>query len=225
MYHAGVSVDMSYSAGGSGAITQQAAQEFIDHFKFSTKAQYVSKASYSSPAWHILIRSNLIDSKPVMYRGMDGSSGHAFILDGFQYPEFYHINWGWGGWHNGYYYFNNLNSGNGDFNTDQGAIINLYPSTMAGNPNAISETSSANDISISPNPNNGKFVLTINNEINGDYTIAVLDITSRIVLKKNIEKRNSIISEELTISDLNKGLYFITVESNEYKSVNKIIVK
>jgi CRISPR/Cas system CSM-associated protein Csm4 (group 5 of RAMP superfamily) len=44
-------------------------------------------------------------------------------------------------------------------------------------------------------------------------------------LKKNIEKRNSIISEELTISDLNKGLYFIIVESNEYKSVNKIIVK
>ncbi|MCX6230202.1 MAG: thiol protease/hemagglutinin PrtT [Bacteroidetes bacterium] len=225
MYHAGMAVNMSYSAGGSSASTQQAAQELMDHFKFSSSAHFEYRTPYSNPAWHILIRSSLIDSKPVMYRGEGTSGGHSFILDGFQYPEHYHINWGWGGSNNGYFYIDNLNSGNGTFNTNQGAIINLYPSTMSGNPLSINENTLSNDLRISPNPNNGKFVLTLNNINKGEFTITVMDITSRVVMKKNIVKNYSIISEEIALAELNNGLYFIAVEGNQYKSVSKFIVK
>ncbi|MFZ4401622.1 MAG: C10 family peptidase [Bacteroidales bacterium] len=225
IYHAGVSVNMSYSAGGSSAFTQTAADELISHFKYSTTTQYVNKASYSNVNWHILIRSNLIDGRPVMYRGTGSQGGHSFILDGFQYPEFYHINWGWGGSHNAYFYLNSLNSGNGDFTTDQGAVINCYPSSAAANTTGIKENNQSNEIKISPNPNNGQFSLVINNAIKGDLTVTVMDISSRVILKKTINKEFDVITESIIVPELCNGFYFVAVEGNQFKSVNKFIVK
>ncbi len=226
MYHAGVSVNMGYSAGGSSASTQQAADELKNHFRYSTTTQYVSKSSYpNAQEWYIKIRSNLIDGKPVMYRGDGSSGGHAFIVDGFQYPQFFHINWGWGGSHDGYFYFTSLNSGNGDFTVAQGAIINCYPSTMAGNTTDIDENNSSNGIKIMPNPNNGHFSLLMNNAKNGNFTVSIMDITSRVILKKTINKEYDVITEEMIVPELTNGFYFVSVEGSQFKSINKFIVK
>jgi hypothetical protein len=225
MYHAGVSVNMSYSAGGSSASTQTAAEKLVSNFKYSTTTQYVNKASYSNVNWHILIRSNLIDGRPVMYRGTGSYGGHSFILDGFQYPEFYHINWGWGGSYNAYFYLNNLNSGNGDFNADQGAVINCYPSSSAGNPTAIEENNFSTELKLLPNPNNGQFSLIVNNSKKGLFTLTIMDITSRVLLKKTINKADDVITEEMSVPELTPGIYFLSVDGFQYKSFNKFIVK
>jgi len=225
IYHAGVSVNMGYTAGGSSASTQTAAEKLVNNFKYSTTTQYVNKTAGSNVYWHILLRSNLIDGKPIIYRGSGSSGGHSFILDGFQYPEYYHINWGWSGIHDSYFYLNNLNSGNGDFTTDQGAIINCRPSSSAANPMGIEEDDLSNGVKISPNPNNGHFSLILNNAKKGNFRISIKDITSRVLMEKTINKEYDVITEEMIVPELCNGLYIVTVEGNQFKSINKFIVK
>ena len=226
IYHAGVSVNMQYAPGGSSASTQTAAEKFKENFKYASTAQYVAKASYDNIKWHILIRAQILSGKPVMYRGTGNMGGHAFIVDGFQYPEYYHVNFGWGGSGDGYYYFTSLNSsnGNGNFTQDQGGIINLYPSTMSGN-KISSENDNIEDAVIYPNPNNGSFTLMINNEFTGDVVINVLDMTSRLVESITINKSDALISHDFNFSGLSKGLYYVSIENNGERLVKKFIVK
>ena len=226
IYHAGVSVNMQYAPGGSSASTQTAAEKFKENFKYASTAQYVAKASYDNIKWHILIRAQILSGKPVMYRGTGNMGGHAFIVDGFQYPEYYHVNFGWGGSGDGYYYFTSLNSsnGNGNFTQDQGGIINLYPSTMSGN-KISSENDNMEDAVIYPNPNNGSFSLMINNEFTGDVVINVLDMTSRLVESITINKSDALISHDFNFSGLSKGLYYVSIENNGERLVKKFIVK
>ncbi len=226
IYHAGVSVNMQYAPGGSSASTQTAAEKFKENFKYASTAQYVAKASYDNIKWHILIRAQILSGKPVMYRGTGNMGGHAFIVDGFQYPEYYHVNFGWGGSGDGYYYFTSLNSsnGNGNFTQDQGGIINLYPSTMSGN-KISSENDNIEDAVIYPNPNNGSFSLMINNEFSGDVAINVLDMTSRLIESITINKSDALISHDFNFSGLSKGLYYVSIENNRERLVKKFIVK
>ncbi|MEA1987003.1 MAG: choice-of-anchor J domain-containing protein, partial [Candidatus Marinimicrobia bacterium] len=75
--------------------------------------------------------SELDKSQPMFYRGSHASGGHAFVCDGYQLgtPNFFHFNWGWGGSHNGYFKLDSLDSGNGDYTDDQGAIVGVEPNT------------------------------------------------------------------------------------------------
>ena len=43
--------------------------------------------------------------RPVMYMAQqsDAGAGHAFIIDGYNDSGLFHVNWGWGGYGNGYY--------------------------------------------------------------------------------------------------------------------------
>ena len=227
MYHAGVSVNMQYSSGGSSASTQTAADKLKANFKYASAAQYVQKGSYTNINWHILIRANILSGKPVMYRGEGSYGGHSFIVDGFQYPEFYHINFGWAGSGDGYYYLTNINSsnGNGNFTNNQGAIINIYPSTMAGSISNSSNNSVNEDVSVLPNPNNGEFSILINNEFTGDVFIKIIDITGRIVEESYLNKSNATALKDIALTNINKGLYYVSIENNDQRIVKKIIVK
>lgn len=67
--------------------------------------------------WHLMIISELNAGYPVLYYGNDNeeNAGHAFVLDGYcsignnPYP-LYHVNWGWSGWCDGYFFLTNLHS-------------------------------------------------------------------------------------------------------------------
>lgn len=52
-----------------------------------------------------LVRDELESNRPVIYSGNNSEGGHAFICDGYKEDEAFHINWGWGGISNGYFYF------------------------------------------------------------------------------------------------------------------------
>lgn len=229
MLHAGTSVDMQYSTGGSGASLSTAATALVNYFKYSTNTQHINRSSYSAALWNIQMRACLINSRPVLYGGQDPSyGGHAFILDGFQYPEYYHINIGWGGVDNGYYYLTAINTTpqpNGNFNNNQDAIINAYPSNMVADPLGINESNNSSTFSLVPNPNNGNFSLIFNNEIKGSITIKIYDITSRLIIEKVINKDIDVLTENINLSNLNKGLYFITIDNNAFKSTKKFIVE
>jgi hypothetical protein len=128
LWHAGISVDMMYSPGGSGAYSDDAVTAMINNFKYHTNTTLLYKDNYSEDAWANVLKDNLNQKRPMYYHGF-GSGGHAFNVDGYQGTNYFHFNWGWSGSYNGYYYLTNLNPGGSNFTNGQGAIVNLYPDT------------------------------------------------------------------------------------------------
>ena len=126
MHHAGVSVNMDYSATGSGANSGHARQALVNNFAYPTYSQYLLKQYFGNAMWTELLQEELYSERAIYYRGNNssGDGGHAFVCDGFQGTDHYHFNWGWGGSADGYYYTNSLNPGS-VFTYDQGVIIGL----------------------------------------------------------------------------------------------------
>lgn len=131
-YHAGVSVEMDYHPSGSGAYSTDVPSALINYFKYKNTATYRSKASYSDAAWHTLLQTELNESRPVYYSGYDPSEGgHAWIIDGFQATNHYHVNWGWDGYYNGYFYLTSLNPDIYNFSQSHAAVTGIEPDSPA----------------------------------------------------------------------------------------------
>ncbi|MDP4281409.1 MAG: C10 family peptidase [Bacteroidota bacterium] len=130
IWHCGVSVNMMYSPTGSGAYSDDAANAFKTYFKYNSNVTRLDKSSYPEDQWDSIMRDNLNHRRPLYYDGFGPQGGHAFNLDGYQNDNYFHFNWGWSGYYNGYFYLNNLNPGGDTFNNGQGAIVNLYPDTL-----------------------------------------------------------------------------------------------
>ncbi|HRS53761.1 MAG TPA: C10 family peptidase, partial [Bacteroidales bacterium] len=128
IYHCGVAVEMNYSPSGSGALLDVAAFALKNYFKYSNNIKYYERDNYPY-VWNDLLTSNLDLGRPIIYAGFDPNNynGHAFIIDGYDNTNYYHINWGWGGAYNGYFYIDNLNPGSSDYTAGQQAIVNIYP--------------------------------------------------------------------------------------------------
>ncbi|MHC1778516.1 MAG: C10 family peptidase [Lentimicrobium sp.] len=132
IYHCGVSVNAVYSAGGTSAATADAADALIQYFGYADEVVYHNKAEYSDSSWKSMIRLNLEQRLPLIYKGSPGGlGGHAWVCDGFEGDDFFHFNWGWSGFADGYYYLDNLNPGNYDFTFGQGAIFNIHPDILS----------------------------------------------------------------------------------------------
>ena len=59
---------------------------------------------YSDQEWADLIRAELDAGRPVLYMATEpGGAGHAFVIDGYRDDGLVHVNFGWGGYGNGYY--------------------------------------------------------------------------------------------------------------------------
>ena len=142
LYHCGVSVNMSYSPDGSGAGAPRDA--LVNYFDYSPLAQFVSKSSFSEADWAALIRSELDQFRPVWYDGFGESNpGHAFVCDGYDDAGYFHFNWGWGGYADGYFYLSSLNPGGSDFSLSQGAVIQIIPNGLPGGYQGIFLTSAS----------------------------------------------------------------------------------
>jgi len=141
LYHCGVSVDMGYGPTGSGASTAQVATSIQTYFGYASSAQYINRSSYTESGWNNILIAELDAGRPMQYRGQ-GSGGHSFNCDGYQGTDYFHFNWGWGGYADGYYYLSNLNPGGSTFTDGQAAIIGIQPGStvpiMALDPSTLS---------------------------------------------------------------------------------------
>ncbi|MCB2218912.1 MAG: C10 family peptidase [Bacteroidetes bacterium] len=126
IYHVGVSVEMDYSASGSGSLTQDGAQALTDYFRYSPSTSYLNRFDVPDSFKDSLIH-NLDQYLPCVVRGGDLSSSHSFVCDGYQDSLYFHFNWGWNSNWDGYFFIDNLNPGGYNFTFNQGAIINIYP--------------------------------------------------------------------------------------------------
>jgi hypothetical protein len=127
IYHCGVAVDMDYSPDGSGAYIVDARDAMVNYFRYHESAHASSASSFSAANWATKLRTDLDASRPIIYQGVGSAGGHAFVLDGYQGTDYFHFNWGWSGYYDGYFYLNNLNPGSYDFSQYQAAITSIYP--------------------------------------------------------------------------------------------------
>jgi hypothetical protein len=126
MYHCGVSVNMNYGPTASGSYTFWVPGAMKNYFRYHPQIRYLRREQMFDYEWDMLIRDELRYKRPIIYSG-SGTGGHAFVCDGFQDTCFYHFNWGWSGYANGYYYYNDLTPGNNNFTYGQGAVVYIMP--------------------------------------------------------------------------------------------------
>ncbi|WP_103068590.1 C10 family peptidase [Aquimarina sediminis] len=139
LYHCGVAVNMNYGANSSGAYTYNLQDILKRYFKYDQSARQIYRYSYNQSDWNTIMKRELEAKRPVLYAGRSSlttSAGHLFALDGYQITDqgdYFHINWGWGGRSNGYFYLTEMITHNGDHNwvENNSAIINLKPRNMA----------------------------------------------------------------------------------------------
>jgi len=157
MYHCGVSVDMEYSPTGSGAVTAKVANALKAYFNYSNETQHLDRASYSDDEWIALLKADLDQGRPVLYHGSGNGGGHAFVFDGYNSDNYFHVNWGWGGYCDEYYVVNNLNPGPGGigsgslgvYNDFQGAVVGIHPSeSIASAPTNLTYTQTESTITL-----------------------------------------------------------------------------
>ena len=160
MYHVGVAMEMDYDVsanGGSGAQTiangsptvASAENALRTYFKYKSSLRQVSIEDYSSAEWSTLLMNELNNNRPILYTGRDSTGGHCFVCDGYSNSGQFHINWGWGGWCDGYYtigYLNPASGGTGGnssytFNLRNMALIGIEPNTSFGTTTTVTATS------------------------------------------------------------------------------------
>lgn len=116
MYHVGVAVEMAYSPRSSGAHVSAYGQldfpssenALKTYFRYNQALFSANREDYSDAQWDSLLTVELNASRPILFSGSDHEGGHAFVIDGYDSLGLYHVNWGWGGYCDGYYTFDNL---------------------------------------------------------------------------------------------------------------------
>jgi len=183
LFHCGVALNMDYSPNGSGSYVTAVRPAFVNFFNYETTAQAVYKYAYTNENWENLLKNELENGRPVFYHGQDPSNGgHAWVCDGYQGTNYFHFNWGWSGYYNGYFYLTSLNPGSYQFNTSQGAVIGLRPTAPITAPtNLVATVDAGNNIFLEwENPlnrallgytiyRNGTLYTTVNDPLNTNY--------------------------------------------------------
>jgi len=123
LYNTGIACQMNYGRTGSGASSWTAKNVLISYFNYSQSVQYISRSDYTDENWVNAIIEELINNRPVYYSGRV----HAFVCDGYQDSAYFHFNWGWSGWGDGYFYMSDLSPISVNLNEDQDAIIGIEP--------------------------------------------------------------------------------------------------
>ena len=187
IYHAGVSVAMDYgdgtqTQGGSGSYMTQydaggapgspsAQHSYPTYFKYNPNTikgyqyynRYTSTYNFTSTQWLDSIKKDLNAGRPIQYAGSDTgvAGGHSWVCDGYDVSNKLHMNWGWGGFDNGFFAITALeplNTGtpNWDFIDNQEILTGIQPLvslsvTASAAVNPICPTHSTT-LSVSRNP-------------------------------------------------------------------------
>ncbi len=134
MRDCGYSVNMNYTADGSGASTVAAGNALATKFSYPKDAvRYVNREWFTDEAWMKLIQTELANKSPILYAGgSEDSGGHAFVFHGMDTEGKVFVNWGWQGQYDGYYAIDLLTPGDDDFSLYQEAVVGIRSKALDG---------------------------------------------------------------------------------------------
>lgn len=134
MRYCGQAVTMKYGIGGSSA--HVSAEVMAGVFGYSKKCRELYRDPYTTSQWEEMVYGELAAGRPVLYSGNTGDGGgHEFIVDGYDGNGLFHMNWGWGGMSDDYYFVLSLaepkvqgaGGSNGAYQFDQSALFGVEP--------------------------------------------------------------------------------------------------
>ena len=130
----GVAVNMQYANGGSASALEDLVTALKKYFGYSKYARHLKIEDLGAEAWNGRLRAEIDANRPVLYAASDANvGGHSFVIDGYK-DESFSVNWGWGGYCDGFYRVGALNpevdgTPQGDqYNSSQAAVFALQPS-------------------------------------------------------------------------------------------------
>ena len=139
MFHCGVAIDMDYAADGSSSTPYKIRERLSKYFGYSPGIALLSRDSWSHEGWIDILKYELSSTpaRPVLYWAniwRDGdiySVPHDIVCDGYDSSDKFHLNWGWGGYCNGFFELSPLITGTYNM-IGQHMLIGIQP--VSGKP-------------------------------------------------------------------------------------------
>lgn len=134
MYHCGAAVEMNYGPSSGANVTPAILATYFGYD--ADLMQDLTRTCFTLQQWMTLIDNELKAKRPILYSGKSSGGGHEFVCDGSDGKGLYHINWGWGGYQDGYFDLTILQpqkggAGSGSavdgYNRDCSMIIGIAP--------------------------------------------------------------------------------------------------
>ena len=130
----GIAVNMQYANGGSASALEDLVTALKKYFGYSKYARLLTMKDLGAEVWNGRLRAEIDANRPILYAASDANvGGHSFVIDGYK-DESFSVNWGWGGYCDGFYRIGALNpeawgTPTGDqYNSSQAAVFALQPS-------------------------------------------------------------------------------------------------
>ena len=131
----GVAVEMKYAKDGSGSYIGDLVTALQKYYGYSKLSHLMAIEDVGAEAWNGRLREEIDANRPVLYAASDPNTGggHAFVIDGYK-DESFSVNWGWGGYCDGFYKIGALNPqspgqiNNSKYNAEQSAVFGMEPS-------------------------------------------------------------------------------------------------
>lgn len=111
MLHCGKAVEMDYGEESGANVTPG---RLAKYFGYDSDLMLdLMRSCFTLAEWTAIIDKELQAKRPILYSGRTTNGGHQFVCDGSDGNGLYHINWGWGGYQDGYFDITILNPGQG----------------------------------------------------------------------------------------------------------------
>lgn len=111
MYHCGVACEMDYGPSSGANVTPAILSTYFGYD--SDLMQDLNRDVFTLAEWSQIMDKELSARRPILYSGRSSDGGHEFVCDGTDGNGLYHINWGWGGYQDGYFDVTILNPDKG----------------------------------------------------------------------------------------------------------------
>lgn len=140
-YYVGLALELHYGEDATAGVSTRYATALRENFGYNRNVCLINRDCFTYGEWIDILLNEFENGRPVLYDGVSGSGGHAFVIDGYRASDrWFHVNWGWGGHSNGYFNITLLNpastgigaSLSSGFTSYQDAVINITPEQGVG---------------------------------------------------------------------------------------------
>lgn len=126
----GASIKANYSAGSTSAAVHR--EVLYNNFGYNPGVYWDDRDNYTEKGWRNRLINELNLRRPVFYSASSIEEGHAFVIDGYTSTNYFHINWGWGGYCDGYFPIDGFGTEELLYNLGQCALFDFVPDTGYG---------------------------------------------------------------------------------------------
>jgi PKD repeat protein len=108
---------------------------------------------------------------------------------------------------------------------EKGCYVRSDEITIPTGTTAIEDIDPFESLNIYPNPSNGLVNIEMSNQIFDDIYISVVSQSGKEVMKMKLEKTTNDFTWQLDLTRQARGVYFISLSLDKYKSNKKVIIK